>query len=462
TITGLLAGNYTVQITETASPFCTTTSNVVTITSPTEPLAVVALETSNVTCTNNLGTITATATGGWGTYQYELTGAATVAYSSNGTFENLAAGTYTVNVMDAGGCIASDTVTLVVPPPITATVTPSATLLACFGDANATISVSNITGGQGSNYTYTLNMLSPTTSSSGPQTSPVFGNLGAGTYEVLVADGFNCSFTSATIVINEPTEIQADLVVNTTQTCLTEATLTLSATGGTGPYTYSDNSTLTPELGSFATSTTFPVPVGTHTYYVQDANACIAIVSNEIAIDPLPTLTLDLSLPNDTINCAGDAPGVFTELPAGTYQVHVDSGDCLSTSAPFDITEPSAPLTAPFSVTDVTCYGANDGSVTINASGGTGLIMYAISPQLNQFFETNVFENLEPGTYDVIVQDELGCYVMLNFTINEPAPVVISIVPNSIIPEVCEGDLDGEFSIDISGGTPPYSVSLDD
>src|SRR5690606_6765855 len=140
-----------------------------------------------------------------------------------------------------------------------------------------------------SNYTYTLNMLSPTTSSSGPQTSPVFGNLGAGTYEVLVTDGFNCSFTSATIVINEPTEIQADLVVNTTQTCLTEATLTLSATGGTGPYTYSDNSTLTPVLGSFATSTTFPVPVGTHTYYVQDANGCIAIVSNEITIDPLPT-----------------------------------------------------------------------------------------------------------------------------------------------------------------------------
>ncbi|HAI18984.1 MAG TPA: hypothetical protein DCM10_13715, partial [Xanthomarina gelatinilytica] len=69
------------------------------MTSPTEPLAIVALETSNVTCTNNLGTITATATGGWGTYQYELTGAASVAYSSNGTFENLAAGTYTVNVM---------------------------------------------------------------------------------------------------------------------------------------------------------------------------------------------------------------------------------------------------------------------------------------------------------------------------------------------------------------------------
>ncbi|TYA56804.1 SprB repeat-containing protein, partial [Formosa maritima] len=493
TVTGMQAGSYSVVITETASPFCNATNSVI-ISSPTEPLTVVALETSNVTCTDNLGTITAIASGGWGTYQFELTGAATVAYSSNGTFENLSAGTYTVNVMDAGGCIASDTVTLIAPTPINATVTPNTTLLSCFGDTNATITVTNVTGGQGSNYLYTLHMISPTTSSSGPQSSPVFGGLGAGTYNVEVSDAFSCIFTSADVTINEPTQIQASLVKETSQTCLTQATLTLSASGGTGPYTYSDNITFTPVLGSFTTSTTFSVPVGAYEYYVQDANGCISIVSNEITIDPLPTLTLNLSLTNATVNCAGDStgvvvataqgglgnyiytlqdtlgntipatqnsPGIFTELPAGTYQVHVESGDCLTTSAPFTISEPSAPLIAPFTVTDVTCYGANDGSVVINASGGTGLIMYAISPQLNQFFETNVFEDLAPGNYDVIVQDELGCYLIINFTINEPSPIIISIVPSSIIPEVCEGDMDGEFSIDISGGTPPYSVSID-
>ena len=51
---------------------------------------------------------------------------------------------------------------------------------------------------------------------------------------------------------------------------------------------------------------------------------------------------------------------------------------------------------------------------------------------------------------------------MYDITINEPAPVMLNIVPNSIIPEVCSGDMDGEFSVDISGGTHPYSVSLDD
>jgi gliding motility-associated-like protein len=61
-----------------------------------------------------------------------------------------------------------------------------------------------------------------------------------------------------------------------------------------------------------------------------------------------------------------------------------------------------------------------------------------------------------------MAQDELGCFVIFDFTITEPIPVSLTIVPNSIIPEVCDGDLNGEFSIDISGGNMPYSVALDD
>ncbi len=495
-VSGVLAGQYTVVITETASPFCSATSNVI-IASPLDALSVVATETSNVTCDNNSGTITAVASGGWGTYEYELTGAATVAYSSNGTFANLSAGVYTVNVRDAGGCIASDGATLVIPPPINATVTANTPLLSCFGDNNATITASLVTGGEGSNYTYTLNMTTPTVSTSGPQVSPVFDNLGAGTYHVVVNDGLNCVFTSTDIVIAEPTPIQALLVKETSQTCFTGTTLTLSATGGTGTYEYSDSITFATVLGTFGASVTFPVSDGTYAYYVRDANGCIANVSNEITIDPLPALLVNLDVTNATINCAGDStgvivataegglgsyvytlqdtagndiapaptqnsPGVFTDLPIGNYQVQVDSGDCLTTSAQISITEPAAPLTANFITTNVTCPGTNNGRLEINASGGTGVIKYAISPQLNQFFDSPIFDNLSPGTYQAIAQDELGCFVIFSFDIIDPIPVMLTIVPNSILPEVCDGDLDGEFSIDISGGNMPYSVSLDD
>jgi gliding motility-associated-like protein len=492
-INGLPAGNYTVEVTATESPFCTATSNMVTIVSPPTPLTLTISETSNVTCDNNSGTITAIATGGSGDYQYELTGSATVAYSPNGTFSGLSAGNYTVNVVDANGCIVSEPIVLVEPTPITATFSPSTTVLSCFGDQNASITVLTVSGGQGVNYSYMLNTISPTPSSSGPQSSPVFNNLSAGTYTVTITDSLNCEFTSLDIVISEPTPINANLVVASTQTCQSESTLTLSAIGGTGNYEYSNNSGFTSVLGSFSSSVTFPVTIGAYQFYVRDANGCIATVSNEITIDPLPFLTLNLTSVNPSINCFGDntgsitataqgglgnyvytlednmgntipatqnSPGVFTELVAGDYVVIVESGDCDVVSLPVTISQPTAPLEAIFNVNDVTCFGGNDGFIEIITAGGTGNIQYAISPQMNQFFDTNIFENLTPGNYDVIVQDQLGCFITFNFTVSEPDPVLITIVADSIFPEACEGDSDGEFSIEISGGTLPYSVSL--
>nr|WP_321226349.1 T9SS type B sorting domain-containing protein [uncultured Psychroserpens sp.] len=492
-VTGMTAGTFTVVITETESPFCNATETVI-ISSPSEALTLIASETSNVSCDNSQGTIVAIADGGFGDYQYELTGDATVAFSPNGTFPDLAAGNYTVNVMDAQGCVASVDITLIEPTPIDATFTTSASVLSCFGDQNGSITVTNVTGGQGVEYIYTLNTTSPTTSTSGPQSSNVFTDLGAGTYTISVSDGNECFLLSSEIVITEPTPITASLVVTTTQTCDVESTVTLSASGGTGTYQYSSDSAFTNVLGSFTNNTTFSVPVGTYHYYVRDANGCTANVSNDITIDPLLELTINLMSMDPTINCSGDntgsilataqgglgnyvytlednlgntitatqnTPGVFTELFAGTYIVNVVSGDCNTVSAPITITEPLAPLTVDFTVNDVTCSGNNDGMLTINATGGTGIIKYAISPQLNQFFETNVFENLAPDTYTIIVQDELGCYEIFEFTINNPEQVILSIVPDSLFGETCEGENNAEFSIDITGGSLPYSVSLD-
>ena len=492
-VIGMSAGSFTVVFSETESPFCSATGNVIII-SPTELLSLSAIETSNVTCDNSQGTITAVATGGWGDYEYELTGDATIPYSSNGTFTDLSAGNYVVSVRDTGGCITSVNVILVEPSPIDATFVPSTAILTCFGDQNASITITNVIGGAGSGYIYTLNTILPTPSVSGPQTSNVFNNLGAGTYSITMSDGSGCFLTSGDIVISEPTPIEVSLVTSTIQTCETDATLTLSATGGTGAYEYSNDSSFATVLGTFTASVTFSVTEGAHLFYVRDDNGCISSASNEIAIDSFPDLIINLESENPTINCAGDntgsvvanaqgglgnyvyilqdtlgntisanqnTPGVFTELVAGTYVVYVESGDCNLVSAPVTITEPTTLLEVNYTVSDVTCTGNNDGLLVINASGGTGIIKYAISPQMDQFFDTNVFENLTPGDYDVIVQDTLGCYILFNFTISDPIQVILGIVPNSIFEETCGGDANGEFSIEISGGTLPYSVSLD-
>ncbi|BDU24105.1 T9SS type B sorting domain-containing protein [Flavobacterium sp. GSB-24] len=497
TISNLTAGQYTVSATLVGSPYCTV-ATLFTIEQPAAQLAVTTTQ-SEITCNpgNNDGEIYASAAGGWDTnYQYQLVlnGAVVVDYSAQYAFTGLSAGTYTINAKDGEGCIATTTATLIIPTPISFTATPSATMLSCFGDRNATITVSLPTGGQGSNYMYTLNSTIGTDIvSSGPQASNVFDGLGAGTYTIKVTDGFNCEATSATIVITEPTEVIPSLVLASTQTCNVQSTLTLSATGGLAPYSYSSDPNFATTTGTFASSVTFSVPVGTYQYYVKDANNCISFISNEIKIDPLVPLTVDLDITNAVVKCTGEATGVivadakgglgnyvytlentagaivqgpqnngrFENLVIGTYRVKVDSGDCNQTSVNATITEPAAALTAVFTPTNVSCFGENNGKIVVTAAGGTGTIKYAISPDLNQFDLISTFDRLAPGTYTIIAQDENGCYVRADIEITQPNPVVVTEVPNSMIPEVCDGDKDGAFSIEVRGGTAPYSISLD-
>ncbi|WP_348811958.1 T9SS type B sorting domain-containing protein [Flavobacterium maritimum] len=501
TLNGLRAGTYMISAALTNSPYCIVSKNF-TITGPTAALVISETHT-DITCVagNNDGTITASATGGWSSdYEFELVGPVNVAYSAQTNFTGLTAGNYTVNVRDSKGCIATTTVNLSNPTPIVFTAAPSTTLLACYGDTSASITASVPTGGQGSNYMYTLNTTSlvPATSN-GPQTSPTFNGLGAGTYTITVTDGYSCSATSSSITIVEPAEVIASLVVASSQTCLTQASLTLSATGGTGIYTYSADPTFASNLGTFTNSVTFQVPVGTYHYYVKDANGCVSVLSNDIEVLPLEALILNVDSSNAVINCKGDltgvivataqgglgnyvytlldgaglpivpaptqvTPGDFTGLAAGFYKVRVDSGDCNTTTvSALEIKEPLTPISETHSVVNVTCFGEGNGQIIMTASGGTGIIKYAISPRMDQFFESGTFVNLEPGLYDVLAQDENGCYIYLTgIAIIEPSPLTASLTAGSLLPEICFGDNDGAFSVDISGGTMPYSVSLDD
>ena len=499
-INALAAGTYSITATITNSPFCGVTKNF-TINQPNAALTIAETHTA-ITCIsgNNDGSISATAAGGWpGGYEFQLELGATVVspWSTVSNFIGLTQGTYTVRVRDTKGCSVFVDVILTNPTPIVFTATPSTPSVSCFGDKNASITVSLPTGGQGSHYLYTLNTTSIVPAiANGPQASPIFSGLGAGTYTITVSDGWGCSATSSTpIVITEPTIVTASLVVATTQTCANLTNLTLTAIGGTPPYTYSADG-VTYNATTFNPSATFSVAVGTHQYYVKDANGCVSSVSNDIKIDPLAPLVIQLDLSNALVNCAGDAtgvivakaqgglgnyvytlqdasgnplpaavqlsPGVFTQLVAGGYKVQVSSLDCSAISALITVTEPSTPLVATYIATDATCNGANNGTITINASGGTGIIKYAISPRLDQFFVSNVFELLQPGFYEIIAQDQNGCYVhTLGIEIKEPTLIIPSVDPTTIIPELCFGDKDGAFMVDIVGGSAPYSVSLD-
>lgn len=497
TLSNLVSGTYTITATLTNTPFCGVSKSF-TITRPAAELAISETHTP-ITCALGDGTISATATGGWPgvyLYQLELGGAVVKPWSTVSNFTGLGAGSYTVKVSD-GKCEDNVIVVLSNPTPIGATISTLTPSLSCFGNKSATITVDTVTGGSG-NYLYTLETTYPdgTVTKNGPQQSAIFSGLGAGSYQVRVSDNWSCSNPSNTIVITEPTIVKASLVVFEPQSCVNQTMLTLSATGGKAPYTYSDtpnfiSSTLM--VGNFAR---FRVAVGTYHYYVKDSNGCTSIVSNDIKIDPLEPLAIKLDVTNAVINCRGEStgvivatangglgnyvytllddatnatitnavqttPGIFTQLAAGTYKVSVVSRDCEKTTKTITIKEPDAPLIAPFTVTPVICNGNGDGKIVVNASGGTGVIKYAISPDLKQFVENNTFDNLKPGNYDVIVQDVLGCYILFSTTVTEPNAIDVKMVANSIIPEICVGDKNGAFKITVAGGVEPYNVNLD-
>ncbi|CAM3599026.1 T9SS type B sorting domain-containing protein [Flavobacterium chungbukense] len=495
-IPNLPEGVYQVTATLVGTPTCQVETGF-TIEQPLSALQIAEAHTPISCDPANDGTITASAHGGWtnGDYQYELVGPISMPYSTQSYFENLTAGVYTINVMDVNGCVETTTVTLKVPDPIVFTANATVGVLQCNGEATGEITVDLPTGGQESNYSYILNYLtSDPIVSTDAQTSPVFSGLPAGRYSVTVIDGINCvSQPSAEIEISEPSKVTAALVLATRVTCKTDATLTLSAEGGDGgPYEYSVDQNFTTIAGSFGTSVTFPVGLGDHQYYVRDSKGCVGIVSNNITVYPITPLDLKIDLSNAEVYCKGSATaiidatatgglgnysytllndagiifrpaqpeGYFDLLPKGVYVVRVDSGDCQYDSATITIDEPSTSLSVIPTVTDATCFGANDGKIEITATGGTGVIKYAISPNLALFDDKFVFDRLTPGVYEVLVQDENSCFEHLTLTVNEPA-VLEGKVVGPITQEICDGDNDGSFTIQVSGGRPPYTVSLD-
>lgn len=499
----LIGGNYYVEVTATGTPFCDATSGTVTIVSPSAELDFTPQEVANVTCTNDLGEILVAPVGGYAPYDIVLTNTTTTqVYPTiydvqSHVFTGLSAGDYTIRVTDAGGCFEDRTLTLLPPAPIVADINVSSTSLDCYGDDTASVWADPVTGGSGS-YDYQLNYYDETGTTiiftTGPQRSNIFNNLGAGTYSITVTDNWSCSDTTDTVTISEPTEVRASLIKLEDLTCFTNGSMRLSATGGTAPYQYFDENTSTWENFDNPTShhDFLNMGAGQYQYMVRDVNGCTAMISNQVSLREPPELILEIDDRAAFINCAGEATatiiaratgglgnysyelfsdpgfsnlvdgpnttGRFDDLMAGEYYVRVTSEDCIEESPMIPILDPAPLQVERQEFTDITCAGMEDGTISVEVSGGTGEILYAISPSLNRFDTVNTFTDLAPGIYDVIAQDVNGCFITFRFELEQPEPIVAEAI--NITDEVCFESGDGSFEIQISGGTAPYETSL--
>ena len=141
-------------------------------------------------------------------------------------------------------------------------------------------------------------------------------------------------------------------------------------------------------------------------------------------------------------------------MVAGTYTVTVtDANDCTAVNTA-SITSPNAISISVSNTTNLSCQGANDGSISINVTGGT-------TPHTVDWgsgMTGTTISNLAAGSYTPTVTDANGCVQAGNaISINEPVALSVT---ETITDATCNGLSDGSISLNISGGTGAYTCLL--
>jgi len=467
---GLMAGNYPIVVQDGNA--CLSASTSVTINSP----GGISISTTqqNVSCNGgNNGSITITPSGGSGTYTYSKDNGTTFGgLGSPFTFNGLSAATYQLVVKDGNGCQFSSPV--VVSEPAVLLFTTSQTNVSCNGGSDGIISVTP-SGGNGS-YQY---------SNDGGATFQL-GNsylgLSSGSYNVVVKDVNNCTLGTV-VTLTQPTVLAFTTIKTDVTACLpgNDGTITVSASGGTGAYQYSDDNGTTFQIGSSFTHLT----PGFYNVIVKDANNCqtsatavsigtpggltfttakLDAVCNGTASG---SITISASGGNGTYAYSNDngatfsapssvTPFTFNALPASTYPLIVKDGNGCQFSSSVTINQPTA-VTFTFVETDATCSGAANGSITITASGGNNSYSYSIDNGTT-FHASNAFSNLTAQPYQVVVMDGNSC-------LSAGSPVTVG--AGTLTPIYNKTDAtcaanDGSIIISsVTGGASPYQYSVD-
>ncbi|MBS1756923.1 MAG: T9SS type A sorting domain-containing protein, partial [Bacteroidetes bacterium] len=352
-----------------------------------------------ISCNGSNTTVTVSATGG------------TQPYTGTGTF-TVTAGTYNYTVTDAGGQTATTSITVSQPTLLTLSV--SAGTINTYG--GTTTITANANGGTAA-YTYKLN-------NGSYQASNVFNNVASGSYTITVKDANGCT-QSKSINITEPAAPSA-LNINVTAGTIScygsTTTVTVTASGGTAPYS---------GVGTFTKT------AGTYSYTVTDAAGVKAtksitltqpeVLNASIAVGAIQSYGGTTNL---TITATGgtapyqysvsassfQSQNSFSSIKAGSYTVVVkDAKGCTSTKV-ISVSQPAEQISINTKTKAAGCAGGADGSIEVSVkSGGTGPYTYNINN--GSFGNSNSFANLIAGTYKVSVKDSKGLVSSTNVAI---------------------------------------------
>lgn len=423
--TGLDAGTYVVEVTDANG--CQDTA-IWTLGQPSPFNAAVSV-TQGISCFGEAdGQATVIASGSGLTYIWDDPLSQTTATASN-----LVAGVYNVTVSSSQTCDTTLTVTITEPDSLVAIVVENQQV-SCNGGVDGIALASQLGGTAPFSYQWDDPSLQTTDAATG---------LSAGTYNVVITDDNGCTATDS-VVVTEAAAISISVVIDDAS-CngSSDGQVNATATGGTPGFTYEWNP------GAISGNPLTGVPSGTYSVIVTDANNCTEELQNIIVGEPDPIV---LSLASQTnISCYGLADGSAeisalggtppysylwddpsaqataeaSNLAPGTYSVAVeDVNGCNALWLNVEITQPDSLVASISATTPLTCDYTADGTMEVQAQGGTSPYSYLWSDSNGQTGSTAI--DLAEGTYTVTVTDANGCTDTATDSILGPVDPVVA------------------------------------
>jgi gliding motility-associated-like protein len=377
---------------------------------------------------------------------------------------NLSPGWYSVTVGDTEGCQVIKSIEITEPDSLKSSV--YSTDLWCAGDANGTIDLTVEGGNDDQEYLYTWSTPDGAGLVAGEEDQ---SGLSGGNYYVTINDHIGCETTDSA-VISEPPEFVSD-ITPTDITCNgdVDGTLTVTASGGNGNYSYvwSTGDTLT-YLDNLEAGSYYVTVIDSLDCEIYDTAQVVepevlesAIVKTDITCfgDNDGTAVVTATGGNGSYNynwSNGETTDSIYALAEGLYEVTVtDYKNCLTTNA-VEITQPDE-LIIDENIDNISCFGYDDGQIILTPRGGTSPYTYVWAHDTN--LNDSIIDHLEPGIYEAEVVDENNCVQEVYLEITQPDPLEATIDKTDI---TCFGFADGYIGISMFGGTPDYTYNWSD
>jgi gliding motility-associated-like protein len=326
----------------------------------------------------------------------------------------------------------------------------------CFGGCNGTATSSPVGGILP--YTYLWSNI---------QTNATATGLCAGQYTLTLSDVNGCSISqSANVVAPAPITLASGVAGANCSIC--NGSISVIASGGNPPYTYAWM-----PLGQ-TTGNINGLCAGIYTVTVTDSKGCTQIDTIPLSNTTGPALTVTgtnitcfgFCNGTTTVTATGNGPPwiyawnttpvqttqIATGLCPNQYFISVTDVNGCTTVDPINITQP-APLASNPTVTNATCFGLCNGSITLSPSGGNPPYTYAWSPG---GCTTSSCTGLCAGNDTVIITDAKGCALTTTMTIGQNTILTSTVTSTN---DSCNALCDGTAAINIFGGTLPYSYS---